>query len=327
MGIQSTAISSSNKPASPRRTSGMVRLGRNVVKHRVLLLMLLPPAAVFFINCYIPMFGIFIAFKNINYVDGILGSPWAGWSNFRFLFATSDAWRVTVNTISYNAAFIVTGLILSVAVAIAVNEVRSRLASRFYQTVMIMPNFLSMVVVSYIVYAFLHPEYGFLVKHVLPLFGYTGVNAYMHPQAWPYILWLTKMWHSVGIGSVIYLAAITGISEELYEAAVMDGAGKWQQIVRITLPLLTPVMVILTILNLGGIFRSDFGLFYHVTLDSGALRSTTDVIDTYVYRGLIQLNDLGMSSAANFYQSVVGFFLVIGANSLARRLNRDTALF
>lgn len=327
MGIRSTAISSSNEPASPRRASGMVRLGRNVVKYRVLLLMLLPPAAVFFINCYIPMFGIFIAFKNINYVDGILGSPWAGWSNFRFLFATSDAWRVTVNTVSYNAAFIVTGLILSVAVAIAVNEVRSRLASRFYQTVMIMPNFLSMVVVSYIVYAFLHPEYGFLVKHVLPLFGYSDVNAYMHPQAWPYILWLTKMWHSVGIGSVIYLAAITGISEELYEAAVMDGAGKWQQIVRITLPLLTPVMVILTILNLGGIFRSDFGLFYHVTLDSGALRSTTDVIDTYVYRGLIQLNDLGMSSAANFYQSVVGFFLVIGANSLARRLNRDTALF
>lgn len=313
--------------ARPRPPSGIAKFVRDVVKYRALLLMLLPTTIVFLLNCYIPMFGVVIAFKNVNYVDGILGSPWAGLDNFRFLFATSDAWRVTVNTVAYNVSFIVSGLILSVAVAIAVNEVRARFASRFYQTVMIMPNFLSMVVVSYIVYAFLHPEYGFLVKHVLPLFGYEATNPYMHPHAWPFILWLTKMWHSVGIGSVIYLAAITGISEELYEAAVMDGAGKWQQITRITIPLLTPVMVILTILNLGGIFRSDFGLFYHVTLDSGALRSTTDVIDTFVYRGLIQLNDLGMSSAANFYQSVVGFFLVLGANGLARRLNRDTALF
>lgn len=300
---------------------------QNIVRYRVLLFMLLPTAIIFFINCYIPMFGVFIAFKNVNYIDGILGSPWAGLDNFRFLFATSDAWRVTVNTVGYNVVFLITGLVLSVGIAIAVNEIRVKLASKFYQTVMIMPNFLSMVVVSYIVYAFLHPEYGFLVKHVLPLFGYEGVNAYMHAEAWPYILWLTKMWHSVGIGSVIYLAAITGISEELYEAAVMDGASKWRLITSITIPLLTPIMVILTILNLGGIFRSDFGLFYHVTLDSGALRSTTDVIDTYVYRGLIQLNDLGMSSAANFYQSIVGFFLVIGANMLARKINRDTALF
>jgi putative aldouronate transport system permease protein len=322
-----TSVNDSTEPARSQRQRGYARLLRNIVKYRVLLLMLLPTSIVFFINCYIPMFGVFIAFKNINYVDGILGSPWAGLDNFRFLFATSDAWRVTINTVAYNVVFIVTGLLLSVAIAIAVNEVRAKLASRLYQTVMIMPNFLSMVVVSYIVYAFLHPEYGFLVKYVLPLFGHSSVNAYMHPEAWPYILWLTKMWHSVGIGSVIYLAAITGISEELYEAAVMDGASKWQQIIRITIPLLTPVMVILTILNLGGLFRSDFGLFYHVTLDSGALRSTTDVIDTYVYRGLIQLNDLGMASAANFYQSVVGFFLVIGANSLARKLNRDTALF
>ncbi|THF75161.1 ABC transporter permease [Cohnella fermenti] len=326
MNLSTIAEPTLGTASSPPKRS-FVRLLRNVVRYRALLLMLLPTTVVFFINCYIPMFGVFIAFKNINYIDGILGSPWTGLDNFRFLFATSDAWRVTVNTIAYNAAFICSGLVLSVAVAIAVNEVRAKLASRFYQTVMIMPNFLSMVVVSYIVYAFLHPEYGFLVKYVLPLFGHSSVNAYMHAEAWPYILWLTKMWHSVGIGSVIYLAAITGISEELYEAAVVDGAGKLQQIVRITIPLLAPVMVILTILNLGGIFRSDFGLFYHVTLDSGALRSTTDVIDTYVYRGLIQLNDLGMSSAANFYQSVVGFFLVIGANALARRIDRDTALF
>lgn len=322
-----TATKAMTQKTHPQQQGRFGHLWRNIVKYRVLLLMLLPTSIVFFINCYIPMFGVFIAFKNINYIDGILGSPWAGLDNFRFLFATSDALRVTINTVGYNVVFIITGLILSVALAIAVNEVRSKLSSRFYQTVMIMPNFLSMVVVSFIVYAFLHPEYGFLVKHILPLLGYSSVNAYMYPTAWPYILWITKMWHSIGIGSVIYLAAITGISEELYEAAVMDGASKRQQIMRITLPLLTPIMVILTILNLGGIFRSDFGLFYHVTLDSGALRSTTDVIDTYVYRGLIQLNDLGMSSAANFYQSVIGFFLVIGANSLARKLNSDTALF
>ncbi|MBO9599758.1 MAG: sugar ABC transporter permease, partial [Cohnella sp.] len=203
-------LSIANDPAAIARAkqrNGIVRFVRNVVKYRVLLLMLLPTTIVFLINCYIPMFGVIIAFKDINYVDGILGSPWTGVDNFRFLFATSDAWRVTVNTVAYNFVFIVTGLILSVAVAIAVNEVRTRIASRLYQTVMIMPNFLSMVVVSYIVYAFLHPEYGFVVKHVLPLFGYDSVNPYMHPQAWPYILWLTKMWHSVGIGSVIYLAA------------------------------------------------------------------------------------------------------------------------
>ncbi|WP_420488766.1 ABC transporter permease [Paenibacillus caui] len=300
---------------------------KHLIKHRVLLLMLLPGVVFLLVNNYLPMFGIVIAFKNINYTDGILGSPWVGFTNFNFLFATEDAWIITRNTVLYNLVFITLNLVIAVAVAIGLSELKSKLAAKFYQSIMFFPYFLSMVVVSYLVFGFLNVEYGFINKGVLALFGMNEVEWYSEPKYWPLILPLINIWKGVGYSCVIYLAAIIGIDSEYYEAALIDGASKWNQIIHITVPLIRPVMIITTILAIGGIFRSDFGLFYQTTLNSGALYPTTLVIDTYVYNALINMGNLGMSAAAGLYQAVVGFFLVIGANWIVRRIDKDQAVF
>nr|WP_223067688.1 ABC transporter permease subunit [Paenibacillus caui] len=289
--------------------------------------MLLPGVVFLLVNNYLPMFGIVIAFKNINYTDGILGSPWVGFTNFNFLFATEDAWIITRNTVLYNLVFITLNLVIAVAVAIGLSELKSKLAAKFYQSIMFFPYFLSMVVVSYLVFGFLNVEYGFINKGVLALFGMNEVEWYSEPKYWPLILPLINIWKGVGYSCVIYLAAIIGIDSEYYEAALIDGASKWNQIIHITVPLIRPVMIITTILAIGGIFRSDFGLFYQTTLNSGALYPTTLVIDTYVYNALINMGNLGMSAAAGLYQAVVGFFLVIGANWIVRRIDKDQAVF
>ncbi len=299
----------------------------NLWKYRYLTLMMLPAVAVLVIHSYLPMFGVFIAFKNVNYVDGIWGSPWAGFDNFQFLFQSDALWRITRNTIGYSLAFLAINLILSVVIAVALNELRSRFAGKLYQSVILMPHFLSMVVVSYLVYAFLNPTQGFMNTTVLDWFGIDPKFWYSEKEYWPYILILVNAWHGIGIGAIIYIAAIAGIDPEYYEAAVIDGASKWKQILHITLPSIRPVMIILTILQIGKILNADFGLFYQVTLDTGMLYPTTDVVDTYVYRSLLELNDIGMSSAAAFMQSVIGFVLVIATNMAVRKLDRDQALF
>lgn len=269
-----------------------------------------------------------MAFKNVNYSDGILGSPWAGFDNFRFLFRTSDAWQITRNTVLYNIIFILLGIFLAVSVAIALHEVGNRIVSKIYQTVIILPNFISMVVISYIVYAFLNTEYGFVNRLLLTAsLIREPINWYSEPVYWPFILVIVRMWANVGIGSVIYLAAIAGIDIQLYEAATVDGATRWQQIRNITLPMLRPVMVIILILSLGGIIKADFGLFYQVPMNSALLYPATSVIDTYVYRALTTLNDIGISSATAFYQSVVGFFMVVGANWLVKKIDPEQAIF
>ena len=290
-------------------------------------LLMLPGLAYLAVNNYMPMFGLVIAFKNINLRKGILGSPWAGLSNFEFLFKTSDAWLITRNTMLYNMVFIVLGVVLSITVAILLNEIRSRIMSRLYQTLILLPYLMSMVIISYLAYALLSPENGFLNKAVLPMLGMEPVSWYQEKQFWPFILVFVHQWKSIGFSTVIYLASIIGISPDYYEAAMLDGAGKWQQIKNITLPLLKPTVITLFILNVGRIFYSDFGLFYQVPKDSGMLYSVTQTIDTYVYRGLMQQNNIAMSSAAGFYQSVVGFILVLAANGLVRRISRENALF
>ncbi|QHW35618.1 sugar ABC transporter permease (plasmid) [Paenibacillus rhizovicinus] len=289
--------------------------------------MLLPPVLVFIVNAYLPMVGLLIAFKDINYTDGIFTSPWVGFRNFEYLFTTTDAWRITRNTILYNLLFIFSGLVLSVGIAIALNEIKTRFFPKLYQTIMIMPNFLSMVIVAFVGYAFLSSDSGYINRSILEPLGIPGINWYTEPKYWPFILPFINIWKTVGMNSIIYLAAITSIHAEYYEAAVIDGAGKWKQIRHITLPLLTPVMVILTILAVGNIFRADFGLFYQTTMNSAALYPTTDVIDTYVYRALMNLGDIGMSSAASFYQSVVGFICIMGANWIVKKINSDNAMF
>jgi len=299
----------------------------NLWKYRYLTLMMLPAVVVLIIHSYLPMFGVFIAFKNVNYVDGIWGSPWAGFDNFHFLFQSDSLWRITRNTIGYSLAFLVINLILSVVIAVALNELRSRFVGKLYQSILLMPHFLSMVVVSYLVYAFLNPTQGFMNTTVLDWLGIDPKFWYSEKDYWPFILILVNAWHGIGIGAIIYIAAIAGIDPEYYEAAVIDGASKRKQILHITLPSIQPVMIILTILQIGKILNADFGLFYQVTLDTGMLYPTTDVIDTYVYRSLLELNDIGMSSAAAFMQSVIGFVLVIVTNMAVRKLNRDQALF
>lgn len=299
---------------------------KNIIKYRVLLLMLLPVTLYLIINDYLPMFGVLIAFKNIDYVKGFFGSPWVGFENFKFLFAT-DAWLITRNTVFYSLIFMIINLILTVSIAIGLNEIRNRFLSRFYQTTIILPHFLSMVVVSYLGFAFFSNEFGFINHNVLQPLGITPVNWYSEPRFWPYILVIINAWKGVGIGSVIYLAAIAGIDLEYYEAAIVDGASKWQQIRYITLPMIRPIIIIITILSLGSIFRSDFGLFYQVPLDSGALFDATQTIDTYVYRALLKMNDIGMASAAGLYQSAVGFVMVLVTNLIVRKISPENALF
>ncbi|WP_241158410.1 ABC transporter permease [Cohnella candidum] len=292
-----------------------------------ILVMMLPGMVYLLINNYLPMAGLVIAFKNIDYSKGIWASDWNGFTNFKFLFQTNDAYVITRNTLLYNGAFIVIGLICAVGVAILLNEVRNRFMSRLYQTVMLLPFLISMVIVSYLVFGFLGEDQGYLNHTLLPKLGLEPISWYMEPKYWPYILVLVNLWKSIGFNCVIYLASIIGIDQEYYEAATLDGASRWQQIRKITLPLISPVIITLTLLAIGRIFYSDFGLFYQVPMNSGMLYDTTNVIDTYVFRGLLQNNDIGMSSAAGFYQSVVGFVLVILTNYAVRKFSKDNALF
>ncbi|KRF04204.1 sugar ABC transporter permease [Paenibacillus sp. Soil766] len=300
---------------------------KRIWKYSPLYLMMLPGLAYLLINNYLPMFGLVIAFKDINFAKGIWGSDWVGFQNFKFLFQTSDAYIITRNTLLYNAAFIVIGLVVAVAFAILLNEIKSKFASRLYQSLIILPFLISMVLVSYLVFSMLSMENGFMNKTVLPLLGIDPIAWYNEPKYWPVILTLVHTWKGAGYACIIYLAAIIGIDTEYYEAATLDGASKWHQIRLITIPLITPVIIMLTLLQIGRIFYSDFGLFYQVPMNAGALFDTTNVIDTYVFRGLLQLGNIGMSSAAGFYQSLVGFVLVIVSNYVVRKINKENALF
>ncbi|MEW4427698.1 MULTISPECIES: ABC transporter permease [Paenibacillus] len=309
-----------------RRSTFAYRI-QNIKRHWLLLVMILPGIIYLFINNYLPMLGIIIAFKNVNFAKGIWGSDWVGLDNFAYLFQTQDAWVITRNTLLYNGAFIVLGTILSIAVAVLLNEVRKRFVSRLYQSIILLPYLISMVIVAYLVLALLNEENGFVNHYVLPWLGIDSVSWYADAGKWPYILSIVYLWKNVGYTCIVYLASIVGISQEYYESATLDGASRWRQVWSITLPLIKPTMVILVLLSVGRIFNSDFGLFYQVPLNSGALQTTTDVIDTYVYRGLMTFGDFGMSSAAGLYQSIVGFVLVLTTNAFVRRKDKDLALF
>ena len=305
----------------------MKNVGKTMKRFWPLYLMFLPGVIYLFVNCYIPMFGIQIAFRQYNARDGIYGSPWCGLDNFEFLFRTDDAFVMTRNTLLYNLVFIVLGTVLAIAVAIILNEVRSKSAKQVYQTVILIPYLISMVIVSYLAFAFLSSSNGYINNSVLKAFGMEAVDWYTQPQYWPVILVIINIWKGLGYNMILYYATICGIDHTLYEAAVVDGATRWQQIRSITLPSLKSTIIILTLMALGGIFRSDFGLFYQVPQNSVPLISVTQTIDTYVYRGLMQTNNIGMSSAAGVYQSVVGFILVVSANFVVRKLDSESSLF
>lgn len=289
--------------------------------------MTLPGVVYLIINNYIPMYGVILAFKNLNYVQGIWGSPFIGFDNFKFLFHSPDAFLITRNTIAYNVAFIVVNLILALLTALLINEIKDKVAARFYQSTFLLPHIISMVVVAYLVYSFLNTDSGLVNRQIVKWFGTDAISWYTESKYWPYVLVIVNAWKNVGYLSIIYFAAIIGIDKEYYEAATIDGASKWRQMTRITLPLISPVIVVMTLLAISSIMRSDFGLFYQVPMNSGPLLPTTNTIDTFVYRAMVGFGDIGMSAAAGLYQSVVCFFLILGANLLVRRISKQDALF
>lgn len=290
-------------------------------------IMMAPALIYVFINNYIPMAGIVVAFKNYKVTKGIFGSDWNGLKNFVFLFKTNDAWNITRNTILYNLAFILIGTVFAIFVAILFNEIQSKAAQRFFQTTILLPYLISIIVVAYLVYALLSVNTGFLNKSIIEPLGGEGISWYESPKYWPFILVFVNLWKGFGYSSIIYLANIVGIDRSYYEAAVVDGASKWAQIRYITLPCLKGTIITLTLMSVGRIFYSDFGLFYQVPMNSGPLIDVTSTIDTYVFRGLMQQGNVGMSAAAGFYQSVVGFCLVLLANLVVRKLSKENALF
>ena len=292
-----------------------------------LYLMMLPALLYLLINNYIPMAGMVIAFKKLNFAKGIWASPWAGLKNFKFLFASRDAWVITRNTLLYNIAFILVNMVVGIAIAILITEVKNIKLKKLYQSAILLPFLMSMVILSYIVYALLSAENGLVNNSILPLFHMDPIQWYQKPKYWPAILIIANCWKGVGYGCLIYIASLIGIDPSFYEAARLDGASKWQEITKITLPSLVPTIITLLLLSIGRIFYSDFGLFYQVPMNSGVLFPTTNVIDTYVYRALIEQGNISMSSAAGVYQSLVGFCVVMLSNWIVRKVDKDQALF
>lgn len=291
-------------------------------------LLALPGLLYIIINNYMPMFGIIIAFKKLNFAKGILESDWAGLDNFKFLFSSNSTFTIFRNTICYNIVFIFLGMVLGVAAAILLNEVRKKMAKKIYQTLILLPYLMSYVVVSYIGYAFLSGETGFINNTLLPLFGITKhIDFYSNPNYWPLIITFVYLWKGLGFSTVIYLSSVVGISQDYYEAAKVDGATKWQQIIHITLPELKPMMITMTILSLGRIFSSDFGLFYQLPKNSGALYNVTQTIDVYVYNMLMNQSNFALSSAASVFQAIVGFVMLMLANAVIRKISRNDAMF
>lgn len=298
----------------------------DVVKYRTILLMLTPAVLFFLLFAYIPMVGIILAFKQYNYAGGVFGSPWNGLDNIRFFFESGDAWRVTRNTALYNIAFIVINNLLQIFAAILLFEVGGKWFRKITQSVLFLPYFISWVVVGAIAYNLLNYDIG-TVNVILKGFGMEPIDIYNTPAYWPYILVIVSAWKGLGYGTVMYLAAITSIDTEMYEAAEIDGANIFQRIMKVTIPNLYPTVIILVLLAVGNIFRGDFGMFYNMIGNNGLLFSATDVIDTFVFRSLISSNDIGMSAAAGVYQSVLGFTTIMLVNYAVRKHDKDRALF
>lgn len=303
-------------------------------KKTLVLLSMVAPAAIWLLLLrYLPMGGIVLAFKdyklnprNPSFWGSLISSEWVGFENFEFLFMTDAAWVAIRNTLLYNIVFIILGVIIPVAFAIMMNEITHKFVAKTYQTMMFFPYFLSWVVVSYFLNAFLDGQYGMITKWQQSLGG-DVTNWYTTTEPWPYLLIFANLWKNVGYSTVLYLAAITGIDASQYEAAAIDGATKWQQVIYVTLPHLRTMICILFIMNVGKIFAADFGLFYNVPMQNGALFSVTQVFDTYIYRIFTGTGDISFSSAAGLLQNVVGFVCIVAANSIVKKIDSDSSLF
>lgn len=319
----------------PKRVPDLRASGRfSKAKKTLMLLSMVAPGAIWLLLLrYLPMGGIILAFKNYKiypkdptFLNNLIHSKWVGLDNFKFLFTTDDSWVMIRNTLAYNIVFIILGVIIPVAFAIMMSELSKKFVAKTYQTLMFFPYFLSWVVVSYFLNAFIDAQYG-LIPMAQRAAGETAVSWYTTPGPWPYIIVFANLWKNVGYSTVLYLAAITGIDQTQYEAAAIDGASKWQQILHVTLPNLRTMIAILFILNVGKIFNADFGLFWNVPMQNGALFSVTQVIDTYIYRVLMNTGNIGQSTAAGLLQNIVGFICIIGANAVVKKIDSDSTLF
>ncbi|MBO2943391.1 sugar ABC transporter permease [Paenibacillus sp. F411] len=295
-------------------------------KNKLLFLMLLPGILYFFVFQYIPMSGIVIAFKQFRFDKGIFHSPWVGFDNFDFFFRSGKAWIITRNTILYNLAFMATGLILQLATALFIAEIGRKFVKKYIQTTLLFPFFISWVVVGTFIYNLFNFEYG-IINHYLKDWGMEPVDIYSSSSSWSYIIVFFNNWKYIGYNSLIYLAAIYSIDKSLYEAAEIDGAGIMQRIRLITLPLLMPTIMILLLLAVGQLFRGNFELFYNVVGNNSLLYNQTDVIDTFVFRSLIQSADIGMTAAAGLYQAVLCLVIILVTNFTIKKYNSDYSLF
>ena len=319
----------------PKRVPDLRASGRfSKAKKTLMLLSMVAPGALWLLLLrYLPIGGIILAFKNYKiypkdptFLNNLIHSKWVGLDNFKFLFTTGDSWVMIRNTLAYNIVFIILGVIIPVAFAIMMSELSKKFVAKTYQTLMFFPYFLSWVVVSYFLNAFIDAQYG-LIPMAQRAAGETAVSWYTTPGPWPYIIVFANLWKNVGYSTVLYLAAITGIDQTQYEAAAIDGASKWQQILHVTLPNLRTMIAILFILNVGKIFNADFGLFWNVPMQNGALFSVTQVIDSYIYRVLMNTGNIGQSTAAGLLQNIVGFICIIGANAVVKKIDSDSTLF
>lgn len=320
---------SKSTSAASRRVRGF---GRH--KKTLLLLSMVAPGAIWLILLrYLPLFGIVIAFKDYkiytkdpSLLNNVIHSNWVGFNNFKFLFKTSDSWIIIRNTLGYNGLWILLGILISVSFAVMLNEITKKFVAKTYQTLMFFPYFLSWVVASYFVLAFLDPTRG-LIVNFQKNHGMNVINWYNEAAYWPFILTLASLWKNIGYSTILYLAAITGIDTSQYEAASIDGASKWQQVLFVTIPHLKTMIIILFIMNIGKIFNADFGLFYSIPMNSGPLFETTQVIDTYVYRTLMTTHNEGMSTAASLMQNIIGFICIMTANTIVRKVDEESSLF
>lgn len=304
----------------------MQKFLKEIKRNRTLFLMILPSVLLVFIMQYIPMSGLILAFKNYRFDKGVFGSVWNGLENFRYLFVSGTGWLITKNTILYNILNLITSQILAILVAILISEMMGKAFKRITQSVIFLPYFISWVIVGTFVYNIFNFETGVL-NNILAIFGKDKVNVYQMPGVWPFIICVFNSWKWVGYNSIIYIAAITGIDGECFEAADIDGANIFQKIKYITVPSIKPTLIVMLLLQVGRILRGDFEMFYQIVGNNGQLFNATDVIDTYVFRSLMQNSNLGMTAAAAFYQSIVCFFIILLVNAIVKKIDDEYALF
>lgn len=314
------------KKAIMNRSLGKRKVNSNTKESLELLMLAVPGIILTIIFCYIPMFGVVIAFKNYNPNLGILGSEWVGFKNFEFFFTSNDFGRLMRNTVLYSVWFLIINNLSAIVVATMFYNVRSKSALKYYQTTAILPSFMSIVLISYIVYIFLNPSIGVL-NVLLESLGLDRVNWYAEPKYWPVILSIVEVWKGVGMGCLIYYATMVGIDETLFEAARMDGANKWQQIVNILIPEISTLICLNIIRGVGGIIGGDFGLFYQIPRNVGALYETTDILNTYTFRALQTGSNLGRTGAIGLFSSVAGMILIVISNTVIKKIDEDKSMF